>query len=67
MTIRMHPVSASRWAELAATRHPIDLTGEPSSTPPPGRRQRRRRRREEHAAIQAQVDSIGSPRVPAIR
>jgi hypothetical protein len=66
MTIRMHPVSASRWAELAATRL-IDLTDEPSSTRPPGKRQRRRRRREEHAAIQAQVDSIRSPRVPAIR
>jgi hypothetical protein len=67
MTIRMHPVSASRWAELAATRHPIDLTDEPSSTPPPDKRRRRRRRRDEHTAIQAQVDSIGSPQVPAIR
>ncbi len=26
MTLRMHPVSPSRWKQLAASRHPIDLT-----------------------------------------
>ena len=30
MALRMHPVSASRWAQLAATRLPIDLTDEPT-------------------------------------
>ena len=64
MTLRMHPVSASRWAQLAATRHPIDLTDEetPLRRPDLGRR-----RRAEHMAIQAQIAAIAARRVSAIR
>jgi hypothetical protein len=63
MTLRMHPVSASRWAQLAATRQPIDLTEEPT----PARPDKDRGRRGEHAAIQAQVDAIAAGRVSASR
>jgi hypothetical protein len=64
MTLRMHPVSASRWAQLAATRHPIDLTEEPTD---PARPDKDRGRRDEHAAIQAQIDAIAAGRVSASR
>ena len=64
MTLRMHPVSASRWAQLAATRHPIDLTEETSPRPRPDIG---RRRRSEHADIQAQLAAIAAKRVSAIR
>jgi len=63
MTLRMHPVSASRWAQLAASRHPIDLTEEsPRPRPDIGRH-----RRAEHADIQAQLAAIAAKRVSAIR
>ena len=64
MTLRMHPVSASRWAQLAATRHPIDLTEEP---PRPARPDKDRGRKDEYAAIQAQIDAIAAGRVSASR
>ena len=68
MTLRMHPVSASRWAQLAATRHPIDLTDEESTPePPPDKARRRSGSRDEHAKIQAQVDAIAAPRVSSDR
>jgi hypothetical protein len=63
MTLRMHPVSASRWAQLAATRHPIDLTEQPR----PARPDEDRGRRAEHDAIQAQVDAIAAGGVSASR
>jgi hypothetical protein len=66
----MHPVSASRWTQLAASRLPIDLTEEESSdrAPRKGRMGRKgRRRRDEHADIQAQVDAIAAKRISAIR
>lgn len=72
MTLRMHPVSASRWAQLAATRLPIDLVAETSKTPtatattksnPP----KARRLQTEHAEIQARVDSLASARIRADR
>ena len=64
MTLRMHPVSASRWAQLAASRHPVDLTEEPSPRPRPDIG---RRRRADFAAIQAEVAAIAVRRVSAIR
>jgi hypothetical protein len=62
MTLRMHPVSAARWAQLAAARNQIDLTPE---TPRP--RAGKGNRRAEHAAIQAQVAAIADGRVSARR
>jgi hypothetical protein len=71
MTLRMHPTSASRWAQLAASRHLLDLTAaEAAEKPTAGRTKqgdRGRRRRDEHARIQAQVDAIGGQRVSARR
>jgi hypothetical protein len=64
MTLRMHPVSASRWAQLAATRHPIDLTEAPTR---PARADEDRGREAEHDAIQAQVDAIAARGVSASR
>jgi hypothetical protein len=64
MTLRMHPVSAERWAQLAASRHPIDLTDEPTPRP---RTDIARRRRADFAAIQAEVAAIAAQRVSAIR
>jgi hypothetical protein len=64
MALRIHPVSASRWAQLAASRHPVDLTEE--ATPRPGP-DIRRRRHAEHLAIQAQIAAIAARRVSAIR
>jgi hypothetical protein len=58
----MHPVSASRWAQLAASRHPVDLT-ERAPRPRPGNG----RRRAEHAAIQAEVAAIAASHVSATR
>jgi hypothetical protein len=64
MALRMHPVSQSKWKQLAASRHPIDLVGEqPTRTRP----DHSRRRKAEHAAIQAQVASIAAPRAEAFR
>ena len=60
MTLRMHPVSAARWAQLAASRHPVDIT-EPARP----RTDTGRRRRTEHAAIQAQVAAIAARRIEA--
>jgi hypothetical protein len=64
MTLRMHPVSASRRAQLAATRHPIDLTDEPTR---PARPAKDRGGRAEYAEIQAEVDAIAAGRVSASR
>ena len=64
MTLRMHPVSASRWEQLAASRHPVDLPAEPSPRPRPDIG---RRRRADFAAIQAEVAAIAVRRVSAIR
>ena len=64
MTLRMHPVSASRWAQLAASRHPVDLTEEPGPRPRPDIG---RRRRADFAAIQAEVAAVAARRVSAIR
>ena len=63
MTLRMHPVSAARWSQLAAARKPVDLTEE---TPRP-RAGTGRAKRTEHAAIQAQVAAIAAGRVSATR
>jgi hypothetical protein len=60
MTLRMHPVSASRWARLSASRHPVDITESPRPRADNGRR-----RRTEHAAIQAQVAAIAARRIEA--
>jgi hypothetical protein len=60
MALRMHPVSASRWAKLAAARHPVDVVESPRP-----RADNRRKRRAEHAAIQAQVAAIAARRVEA--
>jgi hypothetical protein len=60
----MHPVSASRWAQLAASRQPVDLTEE---APPRPRPDIRRRRHAEHLAIQAEIAAIAARRVSAIR
>jgi hypothetical protein len=62
MTLRMHPVSAERWAQLAASRHPVDLTDAPTPRPDIGRR-----RRADFAAIQAEVAAMAARRVSAIR
>jgi len=64
MTLRMHPVSPSRWEQLAASRHPVDLTE--AATPRP-RPDVGRRRQAEHLAIQAQLAAIAAKRVSAIR
>jgi hypothetical protein len=64
MTLRMHPVSDEQWAQLAACRHPIDLTEEATPRPRPDIR---RRRHAEHLAIQAQIAAIAARRVSAIR
>jgi hypothetical protein len=64
MTLRMHPVSASRWAQLAASRHPVDLADEPRPRP---RADIGRRRRADFAAIQAEVAAVAARRVSAIR
>jgi hypothetical protein len=64
MTLRMHPVSPSRWKQLAASRHPIDLTEEETPRPRPDIG---RRRRAEHAEIQRQLAAIAAKRVSAIR
>ena len=64
MTLRMHPVSADQWAQLAARRHPIDLTEEPNAR---AKADIGRRRRAEHADIQAQLAKIAARRVSAIR
>jgi hypothetical protein len=64
MTLRMHPVSAERWAQLAASRHPVDLTDEPA---PRLRPDIGRRRRADFAAIQAEVAAMAARRVSAIR
>ena len=70
MTLRMHPTSPSRWAQLAASRHVIDLNAAEAAEPAATGRKRPKgdrghRRRDEHARIQAQVDAIGAQRVPA--
>ena len=64
MTLRMHPVSASRWAQLAASRHPVDLTEEPTPRPRPDIG---RQRRAEFATIQAEVAAVAARGVSAIR
>jgi hypothetical protein len=64
MTLRMHRVSAERWAQLAASRHPIDLTDEPTPRPRPDIGLRRKA---DFAAIQAEVAAIAARRVSAIR
>ncbi len=58
----MHPVSAARWQQLRASRHPVDLVEAPRSRTGNGQR-----RRAEHAAIQAQVAAIVARRVEAFR
>ena len=67
MTLRMHPMTASRWTQLAASRHPIDLTEEESSERAPSKRRKGRASRDEHADIQAEVDAIAARRISAIR
>jgi hypothetical protein len=62
MTLRMHPVSAARWAQLAVARNPVDLAPEA-----PRPRAGNGRRRAEHAAIQAEVAAIAAERVSATR
>jgi hypothetical protein len=62
MSLRMHPVSASQWEQLRASRHPVDLTESPRP-----RTDNMQRRRTEHAAIQAQVAAIAARRVEAFR
>jgi hypothetical protein len=64
MTLRMQPVSAERWAQLAASRHPVDLVDEPTPRPRPDVV---RRRQADFAAIQAEVAAIAAQRVSAIR
>jgi len=58
----MHPVSASRWEQLCALRHPVDLVEAPRP-----RTDNVVRRRAEHAAIQAEVAAIAARRVEAFR
>jgi len=53
MALRIYPISAARWAQLAGTRLPIDLT---QRTVDPG--DRADRFRDEHAALQAQVAAL---------
>jgi hypothetical protein len=63
MTLRMHPVSPSRWKQLAASRHPIDLT----AVETPRVRVDDGRRQAEYAALQAEIDTIATRRVPTNR
>jgi hypothetical protein len=62
MALRMHPVSPSRWQQLAATRLPIDLTETAEVKHRPGGKRER-----EHARIQEYVDALGPQRASASR
>jgi len=64
MTLRMHPVSPSRWKQLAASRHPIDLTAEDA---PRVRADATNRRKAEYAALQAEIDAIAARTVSVHR
>jgi hypothetical protein len=63
MALRIHPMSASRWAQLSASRLPIDLTRVDDAE----RIQRIRRAQEEIALIQACVDELVPRRAAAAR
>ena len=63
MALRMHPVSPSRWAQLAASRLPIDLT----ETATVRHHDRARRLQVEHALIQERIDALAKGRAPANR
>ena len=64
MTLRMYRVSAARWAQLAASRHPIDLVEEEASD---AREVKGRGGREEHADIQVPVDAVADRRASVER
>jgi hypothetical protein len=63
MALRIYPMSASRWAQLSATRLPIDLT-EPDEDETPDRS---RRAEGEIARIQAYVDALHAASASASR
>jgi len=63
MALRIHPMSASRWEELSATRLPIDLTKEEQIET----QDRSRRMRGEVEQIQAYVDALDARRTTASR
>jgi hypothetical protein len=58
MSLRIYPMSAARWAQLAGTRRPIDLT-EPAPDA-----DRTRQVREEHERIRAHVAKLLAERTP---
>jgi len=60
MSLRIYPISSARWAELAGTRRPIDLTRRPEQHRDPGTRMR-----EEHARIRAEVHALLAERAHA--
>jgi hypothetical protein len=63
MALRIHPMSASRWAHLSATRLPIDLT-QPDEAE---MSERSRRVQGEVAQIQAYVDALDPRKATASR
>ena len=70
MTLRMHPVSASRWAQLAASRLPIDLAAEETqarskTSTAKAHKAKALRLQIEHAEIQARVDLLAAARIKA--
>jgi len=56
MALRIHPMSASRWEQLSASRLPIDLTAQEAMDAS----DRGRRMRGEVEQIQACVDALDS-------
>jgi hypothetical protein len=60
MALRIYPMSASRWAQLAGTRLPIDLTERGADTG-----EHAHSRRDEHDLIQAQVTALLAERASA--
>ncbi|MGO9876161.1 MAG: hypothetical protein ACLPVY_20500 [Acidimicrobiia bacterium] len=60
MPLRIYPISAARWAQLAGTPSPIDLTERTVDTG-----DRADRFRDEHAALQVQVAALLAEHVSA--
>ena len=63
MALRIHPMSASRWAQLSATRLPVDLTQQDDDDTS----DRSRNAQHEVARIQAYVDALDPRSEPAAR
>ncbi len=68
MSLRLHPVSAERWARLAQSRHPIDLTIDDTEAPATtARSDRGVRRVDELVRIAERIEELAGRHSPVNR